>query len=301
MRYVDRGAVGIPASLATPSAAVQAEMDAAEVFYQTYIPGALGSKAYVFEEYKAFDVQTTLRALFKNKCAYCEGELLGDVDVEHFRPKGAVTEDPNHPGYWWLAHSWNNLLASCEHCNQSRRQHLVTEEMTEAEFLKLQSTPAKVSYGKLNQFPIDGTRATYTVQDLNAERAHLINPTEEDPEPFFRWSAKGHYSVVLANPDPHPRRERALSNISVFALNRLRLVQSRTSRLNELRHHKDRILEALQKDALDPEKDYLRDALREIEGLRHLQGDEKPYSAMVKAFVDELQAELLARVTSPVD
>ncbi len=298
MRYVDRGTVRIPASLATPAAVVKAEMDAAVVFYQTYVPGAAGSKAFVFEEYKAFDVQSTLRALFKNKCAYCEGELLGDVDVEHFRPKGAVTDDPNHPGYWWLAHSWDNLLASCEHCNQSRRQHLITEEITEADFLKLQSTQAKVAYGKLNQFPIDGARATYSAQDLNAERAHLINPTEEDPDPFFMWSAKGHYSIVLAKPDYQPDRTRALSNISVFALNRLRLVQSRTSRLNELRYHKDKILRALEKDALDPEADYLRDALREIEGLRHLQGDEKPYSAMVAAFFDELKAELLAHAAS---
>lgn len=68
---------------------------------------------------------------FGERCAYCEGKAPGQAAArgEHWRPKGAVTErrddriaraqqDGNdHPGYWWLAYEWTNLLPSCETCN----------------------------------------------------------------------------------------------------------------------------------------------------------------------------------------
>lgn len=297
MRYVDRSSVDAPESLCTPCDNVKAEMDAAKTFYQTYDPAAPGAKAFEFKEYKPFEVQSKLRILFKNKCAYCEAEILDDMDVEHFRPKGAVLEDPSHHGYWWLAHTWNNLLASCSHCNQKRRQHLVTEAMTAEQFLALQAKEPKTSYGKMNQFPIDGVRATYTAQDITTERPYLINPTDEDPEPFFRWSAEGLYSIVLAKPTDALNATRALTSISVFALNRLWLVQSRTNRLNELRVQKYQILDALAKDAATPGlTDHLNNALLKVRALRELHGEGKPYSAMVKAFLDEFQSELVARL-----
>lgn len=85
--------------------------------------------------------------VFDGKCAYCETNVLqarqyGDAD--HFRPKGAVTfrERPereskrveartedhsgpagrvvSHPGYFWLAYNWKNLLPACEKCNSGR-------------------------------------------------------------------------------------------------------------------------------------------------------------------------------------
>ncbi len=70
-------------------------------------------------------------ALFFGKCAYCEGALeLIDGDVDHFRPKGAVSDQHGkpitidgdefreHQGYYWLAYDWRNLLPSCKTCNQ---------------------------------------------------------------------------------------------------------------------------------------------------------------------------------------
>ncbi|MEF9674035.1 hypothetical protein QNM99_25505 [Pseudomonas sp. PCH446] len=44
------------------------------------------------------------------------------MDVEHYRPKGAVSEDASHPGYWWVAMDWDNLLPSCIDCNRKRKQ-----------------------------------------------------------------------------------------------------------------------------------------------------------------------------------
>ena len=46
------------------------------------------------------------------KCCYCERrrDTNAEADIEHFRPKLEVTENSEHPGYWWLAYEWNNLL-----------------------------------------------------------------------------------------------------------------------------------------------------------------------------------------------
>ena len=56
------------------------------------------------------------------RCAYCEGRnSAGEFgDAEHYRPKGEVTENRkpiSHPGYYWLAYEWYNLLLSCKKCN----------------------------------------------------------------------------------------------------------------------------------------------------------------------------------------
>jgi hypothetical protein len=76
---------------------------------------------------------------FNGKCAYCETRITAFTPhAEHFRPKGRVQdlkpnanddtlefvkivdedgEEIEHPGYFWLAYHWQNLLPSCEFCN----------------------------------------------------------------------------------------------------------------------------------------------------------------------------------------
>src|SRR5207244_3555440 len=64
-----------------------------------------------------------LNELFHKKCAYCEGKVSGHfpLDAEHYRPKKEVTEGRTrlggHPGYFWLAYEWYNLLLACRDCN----------------------------------------------------------------------------------------------------------------------------------------------------------------------------------------
>jgi hypothetical protein len=68
-------------------------------------------------------VRAALEKLFCDKCAYCESKITPGFawEVEHFRPKKSVAERPDHPGYYWLAYEWTNLLPSCTLCNQRRR------------------------------------------------------------------------------------------------------------------------------------------------------------------------------------
>ena len=98
--------------------------------------------------------------LFHGKCAYCEHKpQAGYVgDVEHYRPKGKVDEDPDHPGYYWLAYDETNLLPSCAFCNQNRA-------------------------AKLTHFPVAGEHAR-DPQSLAAEAPLLLNPYNRQVNPF---------------------------------------------------------------------------------------------------------------------
>ncbi|XQM31323.1 hypothetical protein ACNSZF_17535 [Burkholderia gladioli] len=297
MRFVDRASVDEPKSLSDPSAAVAAEIRAAQLYYQTYDPLDKDAKAFGFKEYKSYDVQLQLRTLFHNKCAYCESDLGSSLEVEHFRPKGGVTEDRTHFGYWWLAHTWTNLLPSCIPCNQKRYQHLVTEEMTVNELTKLSASKAKVAYGKANHFPIAGIRARCSADILSDERAELINPTFDDPAAYLKWSTSGHYSVVIPRPSDVDGTVRALSTISVFALNRAHLVESRTRVLNMLRFQAQKMFESLERDmAAGGSENYVNRALERVEIMRQFHDSNQPYSAMVKEFVDGVVEQLQRRV-----
>lgn len=72
-----------------------------------------------------------LENVFNRKCAYCETPKSRSIfHAEHFRPKGRVSakgarvtikddsgNEIPHPGYFWLALHWQNLLPSCALCN----------------------------------------------------------------------------------------------------------------------------------------------------------------------------------------
>jgi hypothetical protein len=106
---------------------------------------------------------------FYGKCAYCETDIVGyqHGDVEHFRPKAGVTDEGDlpideHPGYYWLAYDWRNLLPSCEKCNQ----------------------PSEISgrkVGKHNRFPVEGRHARQP-DEIEAEEPLLIHPGSGRPE-----------------------------------------------------------------------------------------------------------------------
>ena len=118
--------------------------------------------------------------LFNGKCAYCEAKLILDQhhgDVEHYRPKGRVTDENDnvieiddgnggrrpHPGYYWLAYDWRNLLPSCAACNR----------------------PGKTGdrrAGKWNRFPVVGKHA-WTPDGIAGEQPLLLNPLLEEDDP----------------------------------------------------------------------------------------------------------------------
>jgi hypothetical protein len=143
-----------------------------------------------------------LKDVFGNRCAYCDGayQAFGYGDVEHYRPKGKVIEDPNHPGYWWLAYDPNNYLPSCQLCNQK---------------------------AKKNHFPIAGVRAQSPADPLEREEPLLLRPDQD------RWQEHVRFRPSLDSEKPAFAEEltpKGKESIQVLELNRPEL---REARLNE--------------------------------------------------------------------
>lgn len=134
-------------------AAVLAEADAAQ-------------RAVLIERYRGrwTAVRDAFAAYSHDKCWYVECKNLGtDDDIDHFRPKAGVKEDPDHPGYYWLAFDWTNLRLSCHRANRPR-----TNPETGA------------TGGKAGHFPLvdPATRARAPGDDLSREEPALLDPTK---------------------------------------------------------------------------------------------------------------------------
>jgi len=119
--------------------------------------------AYGYDEFRS-----DLRSTIGSKCCYCE-KSLAEGEIEHFRPKKAYRanegEALTRPGYYWLAYSWENMLLSCDECNDPKR--------------------------KGNRFPLmtGGVRASSRNMSLDDELPVFINPAKENPSVYigFRY------------------------------------------------------------------------------------------------------------------
>lgn len=136
---------------------------------------AQGSKASLTEYYKGQkDIYRNRDGLFKGKCAFCEQSIISNQhgDIEHYRPKAAVQDEnwqpvirdingtrTEHPGYYWLAYDWQNLLLACISCND---------------------VAIGREWGKGNRFPVVGMHR-WSHDDLSDEQPLLLNPIVDDP------------------------------------------------------------------------------------------------------------------------
>lgn len=107
--------------------------------------------------YSDESVKQELRKNQHEQCAYCECCLVGDYGaVEHYRPKSGykIGKRLIKPGYFWLAYDWNNLLCSCDVCNNK----------------------------KGNEFPLkDETERDLSHYNISKEHPLLVNPVTDDP------------------------------------------------------------------------------------------------------------------------
>lgn len=266
-----------------------------------------------FSAYSKLEVRDALKEMHFDKCAYCEAPIasVSDTDIEHYRPKKGVTEADDigvdHPGYWWLAMDWENLVLSCTHCNQARsNQFIIPDHLDTVEEIKRFLVDARRSRsGKANSFPTADNKwctvpphespthggPNFQVED---EQPMLINPVDMDPKAHLEWVFHREAAVIRAK-DGSPVGE---ATRKILGLNRSSLESQRRLILAELKLTKSYILEAMQKwQSAETDEQAEREAEvadQHISTLRLKASKERPFTGMVTAFLKEVQAEVLA-------
>ncbi len=154
---------------------------------------------------------SNLAALCNNKCWYSEStNPTSDKNVDHFRPKSRVAEDPDHEGYWWKAFDWRNYRYASQWCNQRR----VDDE-------------GRTSGGKSDRFPLQtgSFRAQQEADDINQEDAMLLDPVDPDDWKLLTFRPDGYPTPAKENGTPE--YERGAISIEVYHLNHNELVNDR--------------------------------------------------------------------------
>lgn len=213
MLFVDRGLVAIPPVL-LPGGAAEAEQYKARMFFTEKKPS---QSWFDFKVYKSVEVKEALNALFHGKCAWCESRLGSTTpgDICQYRPKSSVAESPAHPGYWWLASQWENLLLSCPDCNRTRRHEGITS-------------------GKANRFPLeDETKRAFAIGGEILEEPLLLDPTIDNPADHLVYDWEGQ---VLSD------TRRGQMTITILGLNRPSLIIARKRAMDELGYNLKTVL-----------------------------------------------------------
>ncbi|CAD5920402.1 hypothetical protein PCC9214_00622 [Planktothrix tepida] len=156
------------------------------------------------------ELNSYLAKLRNGKCWYSESLNPGsNKDVDHFRPKNRVYEDPDHEGYWWLAFDWRNYRYSCQLCNQHRVD-----------------TANNTNGGKWDRFPISGAfRARQEVDNLEMEDVDLLDSI--DPEDWKLLTFRPNGQPIPAKRPGTREYERAEISIQVYHLNYQEFVRDR--------------------------------------------------------------------------
>lgn len=145
-------------------------------------------RAQLIERYqrKWAALRPYLSELSYNKCWYVECLNPGtDDDIDHFRPKLEIDEEPGHPGYYWLAFDWQNFRLSCHRANRPRINPLTHE-----------------TGGKAAHFPLVGTstRAFSPDDNLSLEFPGLLDPTDPTDPRFVSFTSNGE---AVLSPEYH--------------------------------------------------------------------------------------------------
>lgn len=157
------------------------------------------------------DLALPLNKLTNGKCWYSESRNpASDKNVDHFRPKNAVAEDPSHEGYWWLAFNWQNYRYSSQWCNQRR----IDKEN-------------KTSGGKSCHFPLrhNSFRARTEKDNIEQEDVVLLDPA--DPEDWKLLTFRSDGRPTPAKSPGTVECVRAEASITIYHLNCVELVRDR--------------------------------------------------------------------------
>lgn len=243
------------------------------------------TEKFSFGVYKNRELAKELERVFGKKCAYCESDFAHVMprEVEHFRPKNEIETRTGklQPGYFWLAGEWTNLLVACVDCNRSRHHEVPGQ-------------PKEIRLGKATQFPLSDETFRLRAQAAltNEDNVRLLlDPCNDEPEDHLTFDEEG---LVWPRRDAHGQpSKKGEASISVFALQRKKLVEKRRQVLIDLKssieqlgylvknHNKLKSLNATQSD-LDENTDQIRKLMEKLAGMLRR---EAPFQAMLRGYI----------------
>ena len=173
MRKIDKSKVRVPSKLVSKECFDRIEHSILNVGTHTY------SNAY----YADHSVHRQLNKLYNGKCAFCESDVRAGsaVQIDHYRPKNGVIEEPMHRGYYWLGYEWTNLLPICAKCNRSKTHSFPIDPAG----LRQYSHPSFVN-GSFNS-----SEHLISSQGLLNEQPLIVNPEIADPANYFMFIPSG--------------------------------------------------------------------------------------------------------------
>lgn len=165
------------------------------------------------------ELNNRLSLLTNGKCWYSESRNpTADKNVDHFRPKNSVNEDPNHEGYWWLAFKWKNYRYASVWCNQRRID-------------KVNNSKG----GKGDHFPLcrESYRAQLEIDNYELEEPKLLDPTDPEDWKLLTFREDGH-PIPIKQPGTLEHK-RAATSIEMYHLHGNELVRDRRVLAGEIR------------------------------------------------------------------
>jgi 5-methylcytosine-specific restriction endonuclease McrA len=207
--------------------------------------------------------------VFNGKCAYCEGDVRSVAygHAEHWRPKSEVRErnadgkdvlvrdssrDP-HPGYFWVAYDWRNLVPACEECNVG----------------------TKARPGKRTVFPVNRKRVFSPAECLDFDRMNeiedplLLHPFDEERDPKHHIEFDEYGQPVARDGSDYGRH-----SIQVFNLDRHWLNSRRQPLYDEMRQ--------AVKNAIVQE---MSGGQKAVETLREQMRGSKPFAGAIRYYI----------------
>lgn len=184
-------------------------------------------------------IKQDLKALYHNKCAFCEIELSdynldNKFTVEHYRPK---------TNYYWLGAEWTNLFPSCQGCNSNKKDEFPL-------FMEKNRVNNPV-FSKKGGFSKRIAKATH--KDLLSEQPLFLHPEIDNPKKYF-WVDE--FGTVKEKPNLSPYERQRASIMCKKFLNRASIEEKRKRKIIEYQNKLLDLLNSLDLNNLTTQRIY---------------------------------------------
>lgn len=219
------------------------------------------------------------------KCFYCEStsEVVATLQVEHYRPKGAIHDEnrrivPGSYGYYWLGMEWTNLILSCPKCNgRGAKGNIFTvrnKNVLKGSSLNHKKDRFHFRNSRADRFP------------LKSERPDLLHPEIDNSYLYLKFNSLG---------EIFPKSYRGKRTIVICKLDRRTL---NIARINVIKQFQDSFLEVVEYEKngliqMDQIEDFF---IVKCKKLRKNFDKEKPYTLLSRYMLEEFEDFFVSKI-----